>query len=65
MTPGLIVNAVFAWYILDGNKITAATAFTVVSIFNVLQVNFPLYPLGTPAKRSQNDLHDHRIREQH
>ena len=36
MTPGLIVNSVFAWYILSGNKITAATAFTVVAIFNVL-----------------------------
>lgn len=37
MTPGLIVNATLAWFVLENNKLDAATAFTIISLFSVLQ----------------------------
>ncbi|KRX07923.1 P-loop containing nucleoside triphosphate hydrolase [Pseudocohnilembus persalinus] len=36
LTSPLIINAVFAWYSLAGNKLTADVCFPVISLFNAL-----------------------------
>lgn len=36
MTSPLIINAVFAWYVLTDNDLSAEKAFPVISLFNTL-----------------------------